>query len=84
MIFSLKKKLAKKKLHLYNLAHCLFDEYAFRKKYNLIFIPSASFGLFTLKHDSLSVLKKIRNIIKEEYMSNFKEAENMFKVCFGV
>lgn len=28
--------------------------------------------------------KKIRNIIKEEYMSNFKEAENMFKVCFGV
>lgn len=61
MIFSLKKKLAKKKLHLYNLAHCLFDEYVFRKKYNLIFIPSASFGLFTLKHDSLSVLKKIFN-----------------------
>lgn len=47
MVFSLRRKISKKNLVLSSFVHCLFEDYIFKKKYNLIFIPSASFGLFT-------------------------------------
>jgi SAM-dependent methyltransferase len=59
MVFSLKKKISKKNLTLSSFCHCLFEDYIFNKKYNLIFIPSASFGLFTCREKAFSVLRKI-------------------------
>lgn len=59
MIFSLRRKISKKNLVLSSFCHCLFEDYIFKKKYNLIFIPSASFGLFTSLEKAFFVLNKI-------------------------
>lgn len=58
MLNALENKLNKKKL-ICHYQHCLFNNYIFNKKYNLIYIPSASLSLIHNRIDFEKTLKKI-------------------------
>ncbi len=60
MIESLKHKLIKYNLNT-KYQHCTFDNFIFKKKYNLIYIPSASLSLIYKKYNFIKTIKKIYN-----------------------
>ena len=58
-----------------------FKDYIFEKKYNLIFIPSASFGLLTSRDEAVFALQKIYDSLHENGFFVFEvETSSIFRI----